>query len=206
MEREIAVLLDKNDDIASGTEAEKIVKYVKNKEVWHIGQDIKIEVQNIEKTDLRESRNYYFDLIGKLGECRILVGKNIRGILFSVFSSADYLIMESDSFDTGMLDEIYHNAVNADKTVSKTDFPVQPQPTETQGEYYFDFLSLKREIKNITSRQTIKPFLEKKEFKKLTVLCDHKMPWLDSELERLDLSCEQEDTGSGVILLIQNRG
>lgn len=203
MEREIAVLLDAKGQITSGAEAVRILKYIRQNGEWEIGQDIEL-AQDFNEMNLGGSRNFYFNLINQLEDCRILVGTSIRGIMFSVFTSVDYLIMETESFDTNMLDEIYHKAIHADEIPEKIVLPTEPQPTEIEGEYYFDFLSLKRQVKTVTSRQTIIPFLEGQEFQKLTILCDHKMPWLDEELELLGLHCAEENKGNGLLLVIQH--
>ncbi|MCD7725297.1 MAG: hypothetical protein LUI12_07070 [Clostridiales bacterium] len=206
MEREIAVLMDENNQITSGTEAVRIIKYEKPDTVWQIQSSIELNeiCVNSEDVDLGQVRNFYFNLIGLLGSCRILLGTSIRGILFSVFSSVDYLIIETDCFEMQMLDEIYHSAMCEDQVEERPILSEKPEPVGVNGEYYFDFLSLKRQIKTITSRQTIKPFLEQQEFRKLTILCDHKMPWLDDVLNKLDMNCVEKNTGSGIVLVIQH--
>lgn len=208
MKQEIAVLLDKDDKIATASAAVYLVKYVKQMQNWRLDQRIEIRTyeqasQKSQEMNLNAVRNDYFHLIEALGECRILVGKRVRGVMFSIFSSVDYLIMETDNFDEKMLDTIYDSALQEQQPQNQTVFSMQPQPLETPGEYYFDFQSLKRQLRTITSRQTIQPFLRQQSFQKLTILCDHKMPWLDEELEALRLLCTQEKQDDGVLLVIR---
>lgn len=215
MEKEVAVLVDKDGNITSGTNAAAIIKFVKAKQVWkedskiwiscvcaeNVGLQGDLDAKYLEE-QLKRVRSYYEDVANKLESCRIIVGSSISGLMYKVLCSRDYVIMETDTFTPEMLDDIYDKALKADEPLKGCELPLEPQPADVQGEYFFDFKQLKLKYR-VTSKETIRPFLAKKKFNKLTILCDHRMPWLDDDLERLKLTCEEIREGSNVTLIIK---
>lgn len=243
MEKEVAVLVDKDGNITLGTNAAAIIKFVKAKQVWkedskiwiscvcaeNVGHkvgsaaepdtdlaanldadlgldlganfDADLDAKYLEE-QLKRVRSYYEDVANKLESCRIIVGSSISGLMYKVFCDRDYVIMETDTFTPEMLDDIYDKALKADEPLKGCELPLEPQPADVQGEYFFDFKQLKLKYR-VTSKETIRPFLAKKKFNKLTILCDHRMPWLDDDLERLGLTCEEIREGSNVTLIIK---
>lgn len=215
MEKEVAVLVDKSGNITSGTNVAAVVKFVKEKNVWK--ENFKIWrscvcTENAELEDdldtraleeqLKKVRGYCQEIADKLENCRIIVGSSISGLMYKVFSSRDYVILETDIFTPDMLDDIYDKALTANEPLKGCELPLEPQQTEIPDEYFFDFKQLKLKYR-VTSKETIRPFISKKKFSKLTILCDHRMPWLDDDLKRLKLVCEEIREGSNVTLIIK---
>lgn len=215
MEKEIAVLVDKCGNISSGTSAAAIVKFTKEKRSWK--EVSKIDFSCICKIDtgiesdldaeeweeqLKKIREDCKEIADRLGNCRIIIGKSISGLMYKVFSSKDFVILETEKFTPDMLDDIYDMALKANEPHKKCELPLEPQETDVPGEYFFDFKQLKLKYR-ITSKETIRPFLAKRKFSKLIILCDHRMPWLDDDLKRLQLACEEIRDGSNVTLIIE---
>lgn len=166
-----------------------------------VNLDADLDTKYLEE-QLKTIRNHFQEIADRLENCRIIVGSSISGLMYKVFSGRDYVILETDTFAPEMLDDIYDKALKANEPLKGCELPLEPQPTDMPGEYFFDFKQLKLKYR-VTSKETIRPFISKKKFSKLTILCDHRMPWLDDDLERLGLTCEEIREGSNVTLIIK---
>lgn len=207
MEKMIAVLIDDYGQITDAIHANYIIIYSKKDNIWEKAERLTYlpnESNNKDCEDINYIRSLYKSMILDLKECRIIIGTKITGLAYSMYTNADFVILESDSFHVDMLDEIYDAALCADCTEESISYEqLEPHEQEEKGSYYLDFKTMKSKVKGVTSKQVIRPFLHKRQFDKLTIRCDHKMPWLEGDLIKLKLKCKEKQELDSVILTIQ---
>lgn len=180
MQNEIAVILDKNHNLAKLQEANTLLIYKRQDMLWKVHNEININ--NMCNGTIPVVRENLSKLIKSLRDCRIIVGNNITGIVYHVFNQEGFIISELNSFQESMLESIYHEISNEmlemkEEMESSKKSPTRPYETNRKNHYFFDFNLLKNSNASYTSKSTIIPFLNSTTFEQLEIICDHIMPW-----------------------------
>lgn len=217
MEQQIAVIKNKENDITDWNSAVLIEVYQKVCTSWNLEKTVSLEKPVLEETEeeeeisYKEMRSYYKELAEALAPCQILLGTKIGGVTFQVFTSLDFVILETDETSRENIDNVLSEAwniaykdMNMKNNASGADFT--PQKTNMPGEYFFNFRDLKKSQPYVTAKETIRPFLHKKKFTRLFLLCDHKMPWMDEDMQQLGMNYAEEKIRGGLLLVIENKG
>ncbi|MDD3370148.1 MAG: Fe-only nitrogenase accessory AnfO family protein [Lachnospiraceae bacterium] len=199
MVRKTAVFLE-NGKICPAVTADTVCLYVKNDCKWQ-AEIIPFTVGEV--ADFKQMRQSVTETISRLSDCKIVVASKMGGILYNVFNNADFVIMETDIFDEKSLDDIYDQALSENSNTQIVDMPLDPVE-QADGEFFYDFYTLKKKLPGITSKMTILPFIRKKEFRQFTIACSHVMPWLPEEVERLQLMYRVEEEDQKVIVTVYN--
>lgn len=190
MKRLIAVIVNEEELISDMTEANKIILYGKNEQKWTIQKEI--EVEDVMDGYMADVRKNLDDIIKELDDCKILLGKSITGLVFNTFNQAGFILSELDEFDDKMLDFLYSDILEeyeealAEKEANN--IPTAPIETDIKGHYFFDFGLLKNSGSSLSSKDVLRPFLNETPFKQLEIICDHVMPWLETELQKRELN------------------
>jgi Fe-only nitrogenase accessory protein AnfO len=190
MQRIIAIIVDENGQITETQNAKNIFVFCKMDQKWSIQKEV--QAQNIMVGNMADVRNRLEAIIKELADCKIIFGKSITGLAFNVFNQAGFIISELEEFDEKMLDFLFEDVVDeyesalAEKEAIKV--PTAPTETETKGNYFFDFGSLKNSGSSLSSKEVLRPFLNETPFIQLEIICDHVMPWLESELKNRELT------------------
>ncbi len=122
-------------------------------------------------------------------------------MVYNIFNNAGFIISEADDFNETILDGLYSDiqkeadALNTEKALNN--IPTSPVETEIKGNYFFDFSLLKNSTLPYSSKETILPFLNSVRFNRLEILCDHVMPWFDSEMKKRNLLYTVTEEGKG---------
>jgi Fe-only nitrogenase accessory protein AnfO len=145
------------------------------------------------------------ELVSNLGDCRIFVSPQIRGIPFA--------ILDSDGFSIWQLEgeaELLYNHIR--KTVKErsenkncsdrcscggsSDKKIIPVPEAMllDGEYSINLKKILDDNDSLNSMEILIPFIQAASFTKLTIICDHTPRWLEKDYELFNLLLEEEYT------------
>lgn len=68
----------------------------------------------------------------------------------------------------------------------------EPIEAEEEGRYYLNLIKLQVNKAAVSSKQALLPFLRGRNFKKLSVICNHIPPWLEGEIKNLKMKMDIE--------------
>lgn len=206
MEKKIAVLWDQEKKIASIQEADELVLYYFSEGKWFFEKSLNIT--GLFAGGVAQIRNKTIEIIRELGECRIIAGRNITGVIYNVLDSEGFIISELDELAEEQLDLLYTQIVIQLKEIEREKkeeilVPTAPLETEVKGDYFFDFSLLKNSTANYSSKSTIIPFLNTVDYKHLEIICNHVMPWFEEEMKKRKLyySIKERDDKKVSILI-----
>jgi Fe-only nitrogenase accessory protein AnfO len=205
MQKEIAVILDKDLQLTTYQEVNRIRVYKREGSQWKIHKEIL--VNDIYNGGLLAIRRHLLSLQTELKDCKIIIGTSITGVVYQVFNQTGFIISELPSFHEAMLDTIY-DQINEKLIIQKEDIkennniPTKPYETNKKDFYFFDFSLLKNSNIPHSSKSTILPFIKSTSFEQLEIICDHIMPWLDYEVQKNNLIYETRKMDSGQYKII----
>lgn len=190
MEKKIAVFWDKDKNIASLQEAVELTVYSFDRGKWY--REESLEITNLFEGGITNIRNKTLELVKKLGDCRVIAGKNITGVIYNIFDSEGFIISELNVFTEEELEYLYSQIEEQLKGMEREReearlIPTAPFETEVKGDYFFDFSLLKNTGTNHSSKSTILPFLNTADYRHLEIICDHVMPWFEEEMKKRGL-------------------
>ena len=190
-EMEIAVLFNDEMRTSTFTEAGIIKVYEKNHGTWLNKRSIPYEVSLI--PNLKEIRLIFRDLLVTLGQCKIIVVKEIQGLPYNILDSSGFNIWEIDSTGTDFLDYVLENEMlqkQADTSINMEP-EVSVYPTEiSPGCYSINLNEIQKSNSKVTSKQAILPFISNTVFYELEVICSHIPPWFQQEFQKFNLNTE----------------
>jgi Fe-only nitrogenase accessory protein AnfO len=155
--------------------------------------------------------------VAALDDCKVLVSSEVRGMLYSVLQEeSGFHTWKSEGPLLLQLDHVRQKEIEqeANKRFEIIALAGRPTPAPVRmgeardGAFWIDLKEALEHESGQTSRQILIPFLERGQFRKLEILCDHLPKWLAWELERLDLSAGSESidaTGVGLRVTIYAR-
>ncbi len=137
-------------------------------------------------------------LLMQLTDCKIFVATKISGQLYYLLEANHFNSYEAEGHPLLFLDSIYENelqertlkASNETSILNKTDFALTNLFIEEiahSGYYHINLRSALLQYPALSSKKLLKPFLKKKEFKELNILCDHCPKWFETELHSMGL-------------------
>lgn len=175
MNEGIAITMKDCNVSNSFLEADRILVFLKDETGWTVSKEIPIDFKNLK--NLASLRNELVSLSKELGECRIIAGKEISGLPFTVFDSLGFHIFFiselNDCCLDGMLEDVNQNNKNKE-------IPQKPIETSTPGKYYFDLAALQEKFPEISSKKALRQFFEETPFLELELVCAHLPPWIES--------------------------
>lgn len=192
--REIAVVMDKENNTCSIFEAEYIKIYCKEPYGW-LGTG-RIPACMDKTNGIGAVRSRMTEIISSLGSCRTIVGKGISGIPYNLLDVAGFNIFEIEGSPEEFLNHVAavideSNDIEMKEPAQDIEIP-KPEPTGIEGDYRIDLILCQKCRPEMSSKKILLPFLRSTVFHSLEVLCSHVPPWLDMELEQLGLLSESE--------------
>lgn len=130
------------------------------------------------------------EVVQKLDDCNIFVAKEISGQLYYVLEANAFNTYEAEGKPEEYLDSIWEveqsemKKKNDDKKDS-TPIILQEQ-TDRPGVYSINLTKALNQNGTLSSKQILRPFLQKKKFESLEILCDHIPRWFETDLKRFD--------------------
>lgn len=204
MSKQIAVFVDESDEIALPNKAAAIKIYEKQSGKWNTLKQFSFSIP--ESKIIKNFRGNLLNIVNLLGECNIIVGKEISGLIYTVFEQAGFRIVEADGKPEELLDELVEKIeeyeasliLNAEEFVTG----VEPKALDDDGHFFINLKELQGNKSNVTSKQALLPFLKNRTFYELQVICSHEPPWLENELERLKLNKTVEQISANEFKII----
>lgn len=217
MNEEIGVLLDEENRLTSFAEISKIAIYKKKVHGWEVNEWIEDIFQKNLTTPCESLINPVIEikerirlLIPRLKDCRILLGTIIIGVPFRVLDQHNITMCEAEEYSEIVFNEIIEDMKQKIMDLEKEDKKdthslakdfhsgyiqlegekyFEPIPMNKEGIYYLDLCQLQKDHPEVSSKKAIIPFLKdnKKVFYELQILCNHEMPWLNTELMKYGL-------------------
>lgn len=186
MNRQIAVLLDAENNPAAFHEAKKAVVYEKQTEWKAI---LTPDVIFTELTSAGFWRKTVESLAQAISPCKIIAGKSLSGIAYQVFDRLGFSIFEIDTVNDAVLDGILsdHAAETEKEAAVKAEFPCEPGtpqgPIETDipGVFSFDLVAFQEKNSALSSKKALYPFFNEVPFEELILTCNHIPPWIEQK-------------------------
>lgn len=182
--------------------------------LWNLDQEMEIQLHP--EMSLAQVRNVLRSCSASLGTVDVLLTGPLRGASLAMLQDLGFLVWPTQGCAEELLDDaeiVYaqRNAFQEESCCAKKQaaqnadpvpepFPVgEPQ----KGAFRIDLEEARQKNIGHPSQTVLMPFLHKKEFQVLEILCDHKPRWLDAELFRLGLkSTEQFEMGHGIKITV----
>ncbi len=183
----IAVYVNEEGVTALPGEKGNVRIYDKKENDWLVVREDPFELG--ENKSISGIRRYMQEMVQRIEGCKVFVGKAIAGQLYYVLEANGFESFEADGHPETFLDSILKDmTMEPRKTAEKKLSPdMYINPTEEVGVY---FLNLKTALNldcSLTSKKLLMPFLKKREFRSLEILCDHVPRWFDTDLIPMNL-------------------
>ncbi|OAM91373.1 Fe-only nitrogenase accessory protein AnfO [Termitidicoccus mucosus] len=176
--------------------------YAKKQEDWEAMAEIPLRLQT--DMGLGELNVVFKQMVSLLGDCRIFVVGELRGVPCAILDSMGFSLWKAGLVP--IQEQLPYLARQIETSLAmNADFALSPEPVgnPAAGIYHFDLGRALKSNGRLNSRQLLLPFLESASFKELTVLCDHCPRWLDEELDRLNLQSDEgqwDETGLAITI------
>jgi Fe-only nitrogenase accessory protein AnfO len=199
----MAVFFDDNNQIASFNEMTYFVSYTNHEGQWQ--KTDPVSFRPVLSGGMAVIRNHLNQLIGALGDCKIIIAKALTGLPYQVFDQAGLIICESEAFDLELLDAIQSDLLTQEAD-AKTDaqlLATTPTETDRAGNYFIDLTQLQQKHPELSTKMALLPFLRETPFYALEMVCDHIPPWFDHQFPglRLCYTLSHEDSdGKHVVI------
>ncbi|HEX9061081.1 MAG TPA: Fe-only nitrogenase accessory protein AnfO [Clostridia bacterium] len=183
----IATLLNQEGFTSSINEEGAIKVYSKNlcTEPWEVSNEFPFSIAGV--SSIQALRSKLSDMVQKIGDTKIFVASEVAGQLYNVLEANGFNVYEVDGRPEQFLDSIItmeeESKSEAVKNTQTIKIP-EPKMTDIEGEYFIDLGAALNMDPSITSKRILLPFLTKKDYKKLEILCDHIPRWFDEEFEK----------------------
>ncbi|MCW3490777.1 Fe-only nitrogenase accessory AnfO family protein [Dethiobacter alkaliphilus] len=200
MSKEIAVYCGQDGKTTGMDKPGTLYVFRKHLGEWQV---IKSMTVNLNKASgLPELRQKMDKIVEFLGDCKLFLAASVVGIPYFSLEKAGCTIWEFTGHPSRFLDLVLEREEEQAKEKAVTeDVALVPQPMG-EGRFSLDLIEIQKNNDGITSKQVLRPFIQKGEFYELRVTCHHVPPWLEAEVELGRLNINVEQTKSAVIAVI----
>ncbi len=207
MNNRIAILLNKEQQLASLTEVATIHIYEKSK-VWEVVKVI--ESEDITDKQENDTKNFMLSLIAELEGCKVIVGTLILGIPYYLFIRAGYEVCEASEFSMLLLEQLYDDyckpLTRENQEENQTEnVSTNPIPIDVEGNFFIDIISVQKTYPQLSTKKILLPFLSDSLFSSLKIKCSHIMPWLESYVEQRRFHIQIDRYEGQYIILITHQ-
>lgn len=183
MAHEIAVVLDSRGRTGSLGEPGRVRVYRRWRKSWTTERELEFALGAA--GGLKGLRRQMGELIGFLGECRVFVASSLSGVPYYELEKAGFNIWEQTGEPLHYLEEVWTRE-EIERTAPKAATALAaavPAPVETApGHFCISLREIQAKNCGVTSKQVLQPFLRRRRFAVLEVVCGHLPPWLETEL------------------------
>ncbi|HEY8889469.1 MAG TPA: Fe-only nitrogenase accessory protein AnfO [Clostridium sp.] len=189
---EIAVFQDISGKTQSFLEPGIIKVYSGQMGEWKIIKEIIFRIDNI--VGLKAIRESIKNMAEALGDCKIFVGREIKGIPYHVLDGMEFNTWEIEGTPKEFLEFVFKKEEEEAKsnTSAKTQNKLPQIEQFEDGNYFVNLKSIQENSVNITSKGILIPFLRITTFYQLKIICDHIPHWFVDEFDKLNLEMESE--------------
>ncbi len=191
MGKAIAVFLGRNGDTCSIYQPGKVAIYQREEEKWQVVRARDFDLEQC--SGMLGLRQRIWELLTFMEDCRIFVAKSITGIPYYELEKANCSLWEIDGNPLQFLDFILDKE-EADQEIREDNpllIPIEVSP----GQYRISLQSIQEKHAGFTSKQVLRPFLRRGDYKVLEVYCSHVPPWLELDLAAQNLEWEIKQLG-----------
>jgi len=184
---EIAVFQDNSGKTQSFLEPGIIKVYSKDMGEWIVTKEIIFTIDNI--VGLKAVRESIIKMAEELGECKVVVGSEIKGIVYNVLDGMGFNTWELEGQLSELLEYVFEKEEEeAKESALESKTSTSPQIKQLKdGTYFLDLKSIQENDVNITSKGILVPFLNTTAFYQLEIICKHIPHWFEPEFKKLNL-------------------
>lgn len=193
----VAVIKDGKGEIASFANAAFIEEFVWKEGAWSLGRSFPFGLGGAGTPSTARAKAR--ELLAALGGTRVLVGRAISGVAYTVLDQAGLALCEMDAFSPDCLDALAETINTPESGPAVPDKPVE---TGVPGCYVLDLKAALAAWPDLSSKKILRPFLKNTFFVELNLLCAHVPPWLPPELEGRGMTYREAPSGGDVTLVI----
>ena len=151
----IAVLLNDNGETSSWLDSGIIKVYERTNEEWTELKNLPYSIPT--NSNIPSLRKYLFELIEKLGKCRIFVSKEVSGQLFSILEANFFNVYEINGSPDTFLDSILASEEKLQREerllASQAENKFFPEQIDKFGNYTIDLKKLLQEDATVSSKK-----------------------------------------------------
>lgn len=199
---EIAVFQDISGKTQSFLKPGIIKVYSRNLGKWEVTKEIIFRIDNI--GGLKAIRENIINMTESLGECKVFVGLDIKGMVYNVLDGMGFNTWELEGESLVFLEFVYEKEEEEEKA-NALEGKVYKSPQIIllkDGTYFLDLKKIQENDVNITSKGIMIPFLNTTNFYQLEIICKHIPHWFEVEFKRLNLKMKNEIIGQNEIKVI----
>jgi Fe-only nitrogenase accessory protein AnfO len=174
----------------------KVYSQNSNNNSWEVTKEIPFSL--VKSTSISELRKVILNMIKEIGDCRIFVAREVAGQLYTFLETNGFNIYEINGVPEQFLDMLQVSEIEENKNPIEKSSPTiecYPYRTEVADTYFMNLKAALNSNPNLTSKKILLPFIAKKEFKVLEVICDHIPKWFNDEFEKQGLVSTVSDFG-----------
>lgn len=189
MNKKIAVALNNTGETETMHESSIIKVYLKEKNQWQVVNEFQFTLKGL--TVVKSIREHIFNLIETLGECKVIVAKELSGVPSTVLGMAGFTILEVEGRPEDLLDDVADSIEEYEAAIisetEKKEINITPISTNREGYYYINLKEIQSKNSGVTSKQALLNFLHNTTFYELIIICSHVPNWLEGELKRINM-------------------
>lgn len=192
----IAVLTDKEGNTLSFYESGMVKLFSNEKGTWSCIREFPFELDD--KKGLAEIQYCIQSLLSRLGECRIVMVKFIKGVPLSILKESGVSVWKVDGSPLAFFEHVREEEEKNRLKHQKSIQPLLPEPLpvgdKMHGIYAIDLVHVQAKAAGFNSRDVLLPFLQNRVFRKLEVVCEHLPKWFEKEFASLKLQFRIEES------------
>ncbi|HEY8804832.1 MAG TPA: Fe-only nitrogenase accessory protein AnfO [Clostridium sp.] len=189
---EIAVFQDNSGKTQSFIEPGIIKVYSRCTGEWKITKEIIFRIDNI--GSLKAIRESVRNMAETLGDCKVFVGREIKGLPYNVLDSMGFNTWELTGTPKELLEFVFEKeeeeARYLELAKEKAKLPLIQKIKD--GYYFLNLKKIQEHNINLTSKGILLPFFNTTVFYQLEIICGHIPPWFEAEFKKLNLKAESE--------------
>lgn len=192
---EIAVITGRDGRTVPLSEPGTVIVYRRVRGTWMAERRLPFSLEA--DSGLAGLRTRTGDLITFLRDCRTFVALSAGGALFFGLEKAGCMVFEISGSPSEFLDTVWRDA--KEEQEARAPLPAGadiPAPLEiAPGKFYISIREIQGKRPEVSSKQVLRPFVQRGAFAELEIVCDHVPPWIEVDAERLGYDLTSERNG-----------
>lgn len=195
----IAVVVDSEGKTSTFYDDSIVKVYERENEKWKIKGEMLFHSDKITKPI--DVKNNLMQVNNWLGDCKLIVVKELKGTYFTFFEGRYFTIWEMEGDPKGYLDYVYESELLEKKKQSIQKKPIAPEETRP-GIYYINLKEVMSDKNSLTSKQILIPFFRDTKFDQIIIDCDHIPRWFEKEFPDMKLKAEAQKFRDGMKVIV----
>jgi Fe-only nitrogenase accessory protein AnfO len=188
----IAVVENNNQKTSSIFEPGFIAIYEEDGEEWKVLKRFENKVCNAK--GIAAVRTAVTDIVKQLDDVKIVVASEISGITFGTFQAAGFAIFLVENNTLDILNSVKKDMLEVieERKEKPREFDITQflEPGVNKGDFSLNMEEILLKNPELTSKKILIPYLKKRKFNRLDVICSHIPKWFSTDLVVLGFECE----------------